>query len=124
MLDARRAKQKGYITLKEAAEKSKYNSDYIGQLIRSGKIKGEQVYCSVAWVTTEAEVRRYEADQNGTAVVRSSTTQPVARFQVKMAPILLGFLLLLPLVTFLLGMAGFDTALADEPISIHNHAYK
>ncbi|MCA9365727.1 hypothetical protein KC723_02435 [Candidatus Kaiserbacteria bacterium] len=59
MIDASRAKQKGYITLKEAAQISSYSPDYIGQLIRSGKIKGEQVYMNVAWVTTEAEIMAY-----------------------------------------------------------------
>lgn len=59
MLEQRRAQEKGYITLKEAAEISDYSPDYIGQLIRAGKIKGEQVYSSVAWVTTEEEILAY-----------------------------------------------------------------
>lgn len=59
MLEQRRAEEKGYITLKEAAKISNYAPDYIGQLIRAGKIKGEQVYSNVAWVTTEDEVRAY-----------------------------------------------------------------
>jgi|GEM_PF-2953995 len=48
-----------YITLKQAALLSGYSSDYIGQLIRQGKIAGKQVYNSVAWVTTDEEIRRY-----------------------------------------------------------------
>lgn len=48
-----------YITLKEAAEMSDYTADYIGQLIRAGKIEGYQVYTNVAWVTTEAAVKTY-----------------------------------------------------------------
>ena len=48
-----------YITLKEAAKMSGYAPDYIGQLIRKGKLPGKQVYCSVAWVTTEAAVKQY-----------------------------------------------------------------
>lgn len=59
MLEQRRAKQKGYITLKEAAHITGYTSDYIGQLIRAGKIKGEQVYSTVAWVTTEDDLHAY-----------------------------------------------------------------
>lgn len=59
MLEQRRAKEKGYITLKEAAELTGYTSDYVGQLVRAGKIKGEQVYSGVAWVTTEDEVSSY-----------------------------------------------------------------
>lgn len=63
MLDQRRAKKDGYITLREAAALTNYSSDYIGQLIRRGKIRGEQVYSNVAWVTTEDEVRAYMADK-------------------------------------------------------------
>ena len=59
MLEQRRAREKGYITLKEAAEIAGYTPDYVGQLIRAGKLKGEQVYSSVAWVTTEEELNTY-----------------------------------------------------------------
>ena len=72
MLDQRRAKAQGYITLKEAAELADYTPDYVGQLIRAGKIKGEQVYCSVAWVTTKEEVEAYL--QNKARVVDNSVT--------------------------------------------------
>ena len=64
MLEQRRAQEKGYITLKEAAALTNYSSDYIGQLIRAGKIRGEQVYSNVAWVTTEDEVLAYMQDKN------------------------------------------------------------
>lgn len=64
MLEQRRAQEKGYITLKEAAAIANYSPDYVGQLIRAGKIKGEQVYNNVAWVTTEDEVLAYLADKN------------------------------------------------------------
>ncbi len=63
MLDQRGAKEKGYITLKEAAKIANYSPDYIGQLIRAGKIKGEQVYANVAWVTTHEEVEAYLKDK-------------------------------------------------------------
>ena len=66
MLEQRRAKEKGYITLREAAQLSNYSPDYIGQLIRAGKIKGEQVYQSVAWVTTEDEINSYLLNKNRT----------------------------------------------------------
>ena len=52
-------KNKEHITLKEAAELSGYSSDYLGQLIRKGKLAGEQVYSNVAWVTTERDVMSY-----------------------------------------------------------------
>lgn len=48
-----------YITLKEAAEISGYAPDYVGQLIRQGKITGRQQYFNVAWVTTEESLMRY-----------------------------------------------------------------
>lgn len=48
-----------YISLKEAAEISGYAPDYIGQLIRKGKLPGKQVYSNVAWVTTEDAIRAY-----------------------------------------------------------------
>jgi hypothetical protein len=67
MLEQQGAKQKGFITLKEAGELAGYTPDYIGQLIRAGKIKGEQVYCNVAWMTTEDEVRSYlDSKKKGT----------------------------------------------------------
>ncbi|MFH1193657.1 MAG: hypothetical protein V1661_01540 [bacterium] len=54
-----------FITLKEAAEISGYAPDYIGQLIRKGKLPGKQVYCNVAWMTTEGSVRRYLEGNRG-----------------------------------------------------------
>lgn len=74
MLEQRRAQEKGYITLKEAAELSSYSADYLGQLIRAGKIRGEQVYSNVAWVTTEDEVEAYMQDKNRS--VDSTVTTP------------------------------------------------
>ena len=53
-------KDKKLISLKEAAELSGYSSDYIGQLIRGGKIFGEQVFSNVTWMTTEEEVLAYK----------------------------------------------------------------
>jgi hypothetical protein len=49
----------GHITLKEAAHISGYAPDYVGQLIRKGKLYGRQVYLNTAWVTTEAALREY-----------------------------------------------------------------
>ena len=59
-------KQKDQISLKEAAEISGYTPDYLGQLIRSGKLQGEQVYLNVAWVTSETAVIEYmKKNKNG-----------------------------------------------------------
>lgn len=50
-----------YITLKEAATLSGYSADYIGQLIRQGKIPGKQVYTNITWMTTAEAVTAYKA---------------------------------------------------------------
>lgn len=55
-------KEKKYISLKEAAKISGYAPDYVGQLIRNGKIPGKQVYCNIAWVTTEEAVHAYKKE--------------------------------------------------------------
>ena len=52
------------ITLKEASELSGYSADYIGQLIREGKIPGKQVYCNIAWMTTAEAVLDYKKSGN------------------------------------------------------------
>lgn len=48
------------IPLKEASKITGYSADYIGQLIRNGKISGKQVYSNVAWMTTVKAVREYK----------------------------------------------------------------
>ena len=52
-----------YITLKEAGEISGYSPDYIGQLIRRGKLTGKQVYANVAWVTTKDALKDYLSEK-------------------------------------------------------------
>ena len=52
-------KDKQYISLKEASEVSGYSSDYIGQLIRKGKLNGKQVYSSVAWTVEKNDLVEY-----------------------------------------------------------------
>ncbi len=52
-------KENDYISLKEASEISGYSADYIGQLIRAGKLSGKQVFSNVVWVTTESAIREY-----------------------------------------------------------------
>ena len=47
------------ITLKEAAKISGYAPDYIGQLIRKGKLPGRQIYCNVQWMTSREAVLEY-----------------------------------------------------------------
>ncbi len=59
--------EKKYISLKEAGELSGYSSDYLGQLIRSGKLEGKQVFLNVAWMTTEDAVMKYMSESKGGA---------------------------------------------------------
>jgi len=83
MLEQRRAHKKGYITLKEAAALTNYSPDYIGQLIRAGKIKGEQVYNNVAWMTTEEEVLAYTENKQRsveTTVASPFFVQPYLKY--------------------------------------------
>jgi predicted DNA-binding transcriptional regulator AlpA len=61
-----------YISLKEAAALSGYSADYVGQLIRQGKLPGKQIFSNVAWVTTEAAVREYMDQKTKPPTERSS----------------------------------------------------
>lgn len=61
--------EENLISLKEAAQISGYTPDYIGQLIRAGKIPGKQVYANITWMTTAEAVLNYKnknkaADKN------------------------------------------------------------
>ena len=58
-------KEAGFITLKEASERFGYAPDYIGQLIRKGKIEGKQVYANLAWMTTAEAIEEYIAADKG-----------------------------------------------------------
>lgn len=49
-----------WISLKEAAKISGYSADYIGELIRKGKIPGKQVYCNIAWTTRAEALLEYK----------------------------------------------------------------
>ena len=58
------AKEPKYISLKQAAELSGYSADYVGQLIRGGKLPGKQVFSNVAWMTTEEALHAYINKEN------------------------------------------------------------
>jgi hypothetical protein len=78
-----------FITLKEAAEISGYAPDYIGQLIRKGKLPGKQVYCNVAWMTTEGSVRRYlegNRGQKNNGEARSGWAKKIEALKAKIRP--------------------------------------
>ena len=59
IMTIREEQQRGLITLKEASERFGYSPDYIGQLIRKGKIPGKQVYAAVAWMITPEALKAY-----------------------------------------------------------------
>jgi len=53
-----------YISLKEAAEISGYSADYLGWLIRKGKIKGKKVYLNTSWRVPLSQLVRYCQKRN------------------------------------------------------------
>ena len=57
-------KSKKYISLKEAARISGYASDYIGSLIRKGKIKGKRVYLNTSWEVLPSEIIKHRKKNN------------------------------------------------------------
>ena len=61
----RRAKNldREYLTLKEASKLTGYASDYIGWLIRRGKIKGKKIY-NTSWITNEDTIKYYRVIKN------------------------------------------------------------
>lgn len=65
-------KKDEYISLREAAAIAGYTPDYMGQLIRSGKLSGKQVFANVAWMTTEEAVRSYVGQKKGKSVGKES----------------------------------------------------
>jgi len=48
------------LSLKEAAQILGYTSDYIGCLIRKGKMAGKKAYSGIAWMTTEKAIKKYQ----------------------------------------------------------------
>ena len=73
-------KRDAYISLKEAAKISGYSPDYVGQLIRSGKISGKQIYTNVSWVTTEDAILSYLKDEKKGKVRSGSQSYRVKDF--------------------------------------------
>ncbi len=69
------AKNGEYISLKEAARLSGYSADYVGQLIRGGKLPGKQVFSNVSWVTTEKAILEYLRQERGEKKTSGAKTQ-------------------------------------------------
>lgn len=120
MLEQRRAQEKGYITLKEAAELSSYSSDYIGQLIRAGKIEGQQVYANIAWVTTEDSVRAYMSAKHKGAHTASefegNVGEAASSFGVYLMYLLVGFLAIACLTLFYIFSVSLDRYLTERTV--------
>lgn len=117
MLEQRRAQEKGYITLREAADISNYSADYIGQLIRAGKIEGEQVYSSVAWVTTEESLRAYTEATNKSKhehLQSTSIAQTVENFGIYFLYAIIALLSVLILVVFYIFAVSIDQAIEQR----------
>lgn len=72
-----KTKKDEYISLKEAAKLSGYTADYLGQLIRQGKLEGQQVFSNVAWVTTEDALRAYVDTNKKGSVPKKPPTRHV-----------------------------------------------
>ncbi len=72
-------KAAGFITLKEASERFGYAPDYIGQLIRKGKIEGKQVYANLAWMTTAEAIEDYIAKDKGGSKAEPIKSSTIAR---------------------------------------------
>ncbi len=53
------ADEKNLISLKDAAQITGYSADYIGQLIRSGKLPGKQVFTGLQWMTSAKAIKDY-----------------------------------------------------------------
>lgn len=116
------ATEKGYITLKEAAVLSNYSSDYIGQLIRSGKLEGKQVYSNIAWVTTEDALYDYMKNK-GKSQSTEETKGSVDLVDVMQSPlfkqllrVVIVFAAALLIVAFFILSVGIDRTLLSAEI--------
>lgn len=96
-----------YITLKEAGEISGYSPDYVGQLIRRGKLEGKQVYANVAWVTTKDALRGYLAEKGKIEKFDDDRPTPVASHE--------------KIVQHNEGSVRSDHSTVDTPASRHLH---
>ena len=125
-------KNKEHITLKEAAVLSGYSSDYLGQLIRKGKLAGEQVYSNVAWVTTEKDVMSYLQKTKGSVVDDSSVAKKlINKHSHKIIHYFLyfsiGFLLLFIFALFYVFVANVESSVLygeSDSVSVKIESYE
>ncbi len=111
--------QKKYLTLKEAALLSSYTPDYIGQLIRAGKLEGHQVYTNVSWVTTEKALRHYMESKGKSdmdtelRVFSPGFLQKYGRYTLYL---IIGVLILVLLVFSYILFVGIDRAVTESSL--------
>ncbi len=53
-----------HLSLKQAAKISGYSSDYIGFLIRNGKIKGRKIPTQISWLVNGKEIEKYRSSKS------------------------------------------------------------
>ena len=73
-----------YISLKEASKISGYSPDYIGYLIRTGKIPGRMVYTGVSWQTTREAILAYKNRQQrkkGKTTFKEKVSESLSSFK-------------------------------------------
>ena len=84
-------KEKDLISLKDASKASGYSADYIGQLIREGKIPGKQVYTNISWMTTAEAVIAYKNNKNKTTSFSDKLITTKRRLEMELSIIRLIF---------------------------------
>ena len=104
----------GFLTLKEAADKTEYTPDYIGQLIRAGKIEGKQVYSSVAWVANESSLKQYLATR-GKDGSFSGDTSAFAQLPEYLRPLL--YLVIVASIVFIVILLHVLSVAIDKALS-------
>jgi hypothetical protein len=113
-----------YLSLKEAAMLTDYSPDYIGQLIRAGKIEGRQVYTNVSWVTTEKAVRTY-METRGRSTIESNQEgrdpRNYLRYTLYGVITCLGFILLVCAYIFFVGVDRALTNVSTKTTTIEGY---
>ena len=64
-----------YFSLKEAAKISGYAPDYIGYLIRKGKIRGKKISNQISWLASRGEIKGYQKLKNQKLLSRKNVGQ-------------------------------------------------
>ena len=123
---------KEYISLKEAAKISGYSSDYIGQLIRAGKLEGKQIFSNVSWVTTEDALQTYlQKEKKGQGSPKSGSSiadaalslENLSKIQAGVTWVAIGTLSLFILFFVYTFAASFDHSINNRALEETSHAH-